>query len=507
MPAIVTMNELRPQPGPQEAFLKSSADIAIFGGSAGGGKSFGLLLEQLYDAENAGFRSVIFRRTIPMIRQPGGLLDTAGQVFPLLGAKLNQSLLEWQFPSGAIVKLAGMELESDRYGWQGSQIALICFDEVQEFAECQFWFLFSRNRSTSGARTRIRATCNPDCDSWLREFLRWWIDDATGLPIAERAGMLRWFVRRDDALTWADTRQELVEKFGDDAEPKSVTFIPASVHDNKILLKSDPAYLSNLKALPLVERERLLNGNWNVRATAGNYFRREWFQIVDHAPAEIVGRVRFWDRAASEQRPGTDPDATVGLLLSKDLAGTYFIEDVRKLYATPGAVTAAMVNTARQDGQLTQVSFHQDPASAGKFEAEATATALDGFAVKFCTATGDKQTRAKPVSAQCEAGRVKIVRGSWNDDFLRVLENFPTGKHDDEVDGLSGAHAALLAPSGGWDAETLKGVFTGGGRQSLLGQPRHWVSNYKPLFASQPSADESLEGSLFARGVESAQKI
>ena len=94
------------------------------------------------------------------------------------------------------------------------------------------------------------------------------------------------------------------------------------------------------------------------------------------------------------------------------------------------------------------VAFHQDPASAGKYEAEITARALDGHDVRFTTATGDKQTRAKPVSAQCEAGNVKIVRGPWNDEFLRELENFPSGKHDDAVDALSGAHGMLVSQSG-----------------------------------------------------------
>jgi Terminase large subunit, T4likevirus-type, N-terminal len=350
--------ELRPQKGPQEKFLSSPASVTVFGGSAGSGKSFALLLEQLYDINNAQFRSVIFRRTIPMIRQPGGLLDTSEQVFPLLGAKLNQSVLEWQFPGGATVKLAGMELESDRYNWQGAQIGLLCFDELQEFGENQFWFLVSRNRSMGGARSRIRCTCNPDSDSWLRTFLQWWIDDASGLPIEERSGVLRWFVRLGDELHWGDTKQELVEKFGVDVEPKSATFIPARVTDNKILLETDPAYLSNLKALPLVERERLLNGNWNIRPSAGNYFRREWFGIVDSAPAEIVGRVRFWDRAASEQRPGTDPDATVGLRLSKDASGCYFVEHVLRMFATPGKVTAAMVSTAQQDPPGTVTAYH-----------------------------------------------------------------------------------------------------------------------------------------------------
>jgi phage terminase large subunit-like protein len=125
------------------------------------------------------------------------------------------------------------------------------------------------------------------------------------------------------------------------------------VRDNKILLATDPDYLANLKALPLVDRERLLNGNWNVRASAGNYFRREWFSIVDSVPkdAQIVGRVRYWDRAATEKRTDNDPDATVGLLLSKDARGIYYAEHVLKLYATPHAVEQAMLNCAKADGR------------------------------------------------------------------------------------------------------------------------------------------------------------
>ena len=64
-----------------------------------------------------------------------------------------------KFPTGAVVKFAGMELEADRYAWQGSQIPLICFDEIQEFSENQFWFLVSRNRSMSGARSRMPSGC------------------------------------------------------------------------------------------------------------------------------------------------------------------------------------------------------------------------------------------------------------------------------------------------------------------------------------------------------------
>lgn len=160
-------------------------------------------------------------------------------------------------------------------------------------------------------------------------------------------------------------------------------------------------------------------------------------------------RPRYWDRAATEKRSDHDPDATVGLLLSKDPQGVYYVEDVRKMLASPHTVEQAMRNCAQQDGRATTIAFMQDPGWAGVAEAQATARALDGFDVRFATASGDKETRAKPVSAQAEAGNVKLVRGLWNDQFLRVLENFPNGRHDDELDALSGAYERLADSSSG----------------------------------------------------------
>ena len=162
-----------------------------------------------------------------------------------------------------------------------------------------------------------------------------------------------------------------------------------------------------------------MGGNWNVRATAGSYFKREWFGVVESAPQDIARRCRFWDRAATEKHSDNDPDASAGVLLSKDSAGVYFIEHVEKLFASPRTVEKKMIQCAERDGPDTVVAFAQDPASAGVFEAQATAAALDGFNVRFKTASGDKETRARSISAQAEAGNVKIVRGLWNDEFLR----------------------------------------------------------------------------------------
>ena len=218
---------IAPQPGPQTEFLSTEADIAIYGGAAGGGKTYALLLEPLRHIHNPDFRGVTFRRTYKQVEAPGGLWDESTKLYTLLGAKSKRRELEWVFESGAQLKFAHLQHEDNVYDWQGSQIPFIAFDELTHFSRSQFFYLLSRNRSTCGIRPYIRATCNPDAASWVAEFIAWWIDEDTGYPIPERAGKIRWFLRRGDALIWSSDRQELVDRYG--TAPKSVTFIPAKL--------------------------------------------------------------------------------------------------------------------------------------------------------------------------------------------------------------------------------------------------------------------------------------
>jgi predicted phage terminase large subunit-like protein len=436
---------LEPQAGPQTEFLKTSADIAIYGGAAGGGKSYGLLLEPLRHHDNKKFGCVIFRRNSTQVRNEGGLWDESMTIYPLFRGKPREANLEWLFPSGARLKFAHLEYDSTVLDWQGAQIPFIGFDELTHFTEHQFFYMLSRNRSTSGVPGYIRATTNPDPDSWVRKFIDWWIGP-DGYPIPERSGSIRWFIRRDDKFIWADTPDEIYQQFGRGPEilPKSVTFIPSKVHDNKILLEKDPAYLSNLLALSRVERLRLLGGNWNVREAAGMMFQREWFPIIDAVPGGWIQCVRYWDRAATKpSESNRDPDWTRGLKLYKYPDNTFVVVDLKSVQDTPGKVETLVKTTASHDTYAIPIVGEQDPGSAGVADAENFVRMLSGYEVRIRKITQDKITRAKPVSAQCEAGNIRVLRASWNEEFFSELENFPDGAHDDIVDVLSGAFNEL----------------------------------------------------------------
>jgi predicted phage terminase large subunit-like protein len=435
--------EIGPQPGPQTAFLETTADIGIYGGAAGGGKTYALLLENLRHFYNPNFGAVIFRRNTVQVRNKGGLWDESRKLYGPLGARPREAFLEWVFPSGGGVKFAHLENELTVLDYQGAQIPFIGFDELTHFSENQFFYMLSRNRSTSGIPGYVRATCNPDVDSWVRRFIDWYIGD-DGYPIPERSGVLRWFIRIEDSIIWGNSRDELLNRYGSEQLPKSVTFIPSKVYDNKILLAKDPAYLSNLKALNRVDRLRLEGGNWNVRATAGSMFRREWFPIVDAIPSGFISAIRFWDRAATIPSPeNPDPDWTRGLKLLRYPDNTFLVADLKSLRGTPGQVERLVKNTASHDTRFVKVMSQQDPGSAGVSEAEHFIRMLAGYDVRVMTTSRDKTTRAKPVSAQAEAGNIRVLRAPWNEDFFRELENFPEGAHDDIVDVLSGSFNEL----------------------------------------------------------------
>jgi predicted phage terminase large subunit-like protein len=427
----------------QEEFCSSSADIVFFGGSAGGGKSYATILECCRHVNVPGFGAVIFRREMTQIKQQGGIWDESCGMYPYMGAKPNLSERYWQFPAGPRIQMAGMERAEDRFKWQGSAIALICFEEVTHFVASQFWYMLSRNRSTCGVRPYIRATCNPDADSWVRPLIDWWIGP-DGYAIEARSGVIRYFVRIGETITWGDTRDELMEIEGvDPVDIKSFTFIRSKLQDNQALLKANPEYLGNLKALGPVERQRLLDGNWNIRPSAGLYFRREWFHEIERAPDGLQD-VRAWDLASTTAQENKNADKTTSVKMGKDKEGRIYIHHAEAIMASPNQVREQIKRRANEDGRACQISIPKDPGQAGKAQAQDLVAMLSGYSVRATPRTGSKTNYASPFSAQVEAGNVYIVKGLWNDEFYNELENFPEGAHDDLVDASSDAFNMLV---------------------------------------------------------------
>jgi len=170
----------------------------------------------------------------------------------------------------------------------------------------------------------------------------------------------------------------------------------------------------------------------------GGMFKREWFEIVDAAPAK-GSRVRYWDIAASQD----DGDYTSGVRMCKSDDGIYYIEDIRRGQLSPHNVEKLVLQTAQLDTRPVKIWMEQEPGSSGKSVIARYVKLLAGFSFRGDKVTGSKELRADPFAAQCEAGNVKLVRGSWNHEFLDEVTIFPNGDHDDIVDSCSGAFDKL----------------------------------------------------------------
>lgn len=441
---------LKPQEGPQELFLSTPADIAIYGGAAGGGKTYALLLEGLRHISNPRFGAVIFRRQSIQITQEGGLWDTSFDTYASIKGSIPKTSprRHWRFRSGARISFAHIDGDKDLGKWQGSQIALIGYDELTHFTKHQFFYMLSRNRSSCGVKPYIRATCNPDADSWVADFISWWIDGDTGYPIPERSGKIRYMARVNNEIVWADDKEQLITQGVNCNDIKSVTFIASTIHDNKILLQNDPSYLANLNALPLVERERLLKGNWKIKPAAGLLFKRTKVNMLENLPTDVILWARGWDLAATSEDEDGEPAYTASVLIGKRKNGRYIVADVINRRCDSAEVRELIRMTCIADKakyKRVVTRLPQDPGQAGKDQAQSFLKLLAGFTVKILPESGDKVTRAEPFSAQwlglegMDKGNVDVLIADWNEMYFNQLESFPQSKFKDMVDAGSSA--------------------------------------------------------------------
>lgn len=445
------------------------------------GKTFALLMECARYCEVGNFGAVIFRRESKQVDNEGGLRDTALQLYAGLAEYRSQPQKQFIFPSGYRVSLAHLNQETDVVSWHGSQIGLLCFDELTTFTEYMFFYMLSRNRSTSGIKPTCRMTCNPDSDSWVANFISWWINQDTGFPIQERSGVIRYLLRRTNSagifgLNWGSSRDELLASLGfgrpsesaltdakvrmqqaiaqgqspvDGSEAmdylmerqaiKSVTFVPGNIYDNPIGMAADPTYIANLKAQDTVNRARLLDGNWKARPAAGLYFPDHCAVIIDSLPSDVTIWIRSYDLAATEpSETEPDPDYTVGVLLGRRPNGVIVVADVIRFRRNVQFVRERVKATALRDGRETLIHIPTDPGQAGRYQIASYREWLQGWTILSHPITQNKITMAEPAAALWQARMIHLVRADWNAAFIDELDLFNQGRYDDSVDALAG---------------------------------------------------------------------
>lgn len=262
----------------QYQLLTCPADWVLFGGAAGGGKSYGLMLDMLRHVQGphaqAQYRGAMFRRTYPQLSQPKGLLDTTKMLFGECGAKFNHTRSEHLFPSGAKISLLTLENEKKIEGYLGAQFDQLCIDEANQFSQKNVLFLWGRCRSACGIRPTLRMSSNPDHDSWLFSVVQWYLD-ASGYPDPAKSGKIRHFRVIDERFEWFDTPQ--VDPKSGKVISNSFSFIPSKLSDNEFLMRSDPEYEQRLLQLSEQERERFLDGCWFASSKTDTEWSRDCF--------------------------------------------------------------------------------------------------------------------------------------------------------------------------------------------------------------------------------------
>jgi hypothetical protein len=265
-----------PNPGPQTDAYLSKADVLLYGGQAGGGKTH----LELGLGINSATNGIIFRRersqTDGLEREGKGIIGEA--------ATFNGQDLEWTWPDGKSLKLGGMQHADDWIGHAGRERDYMAFDEGGEFLESQVAQIIAWLRAPPGRRTRIVIGSNPPRSAdglWLLKWFAPWLDDK--FPNKASPGELRWAVYvtvdGEGKMEWVEGQGEY-EIDGEMYTAKSYTFIPASLTDNPF--RNTPEYRAQLQSLPEPLRSQLLYGKFTagLKDAANQCIPTDWVRMA-----------------------------------------------------------------------------------------------------------------------------------------------------------------------------------------------------------------------------------
>jgi predicted phage terminase large subunit-like protein len=340
-------------------------------------------------------------------------MDRAHQWWDGTDAKWSAASFSWTFPSGAVLQFGYLEKEADKYRYQSAEFQYIFFDELTQFSETQYTYLFSRLRRL-----------NPEALHKLGVDIP--------LPIRMRA-----------ATNPGGVGHEWVKKrfIGSETRPMknpARIYIPSRLEDNPSL--DQDSYERSLLELDPITRAQLRMGDWSADARGGK-FKQYWWIREDEIPRRFQMIVRYWDMASTEALMGEDPDYTVGTKVGLDLNNNFWVLHCKRFRGTPAQNEKIIADTAVTDGNGVDIFMEQEPGSSGKIAIDHyRRNVLFGYPFRAHRTTGDKEIRANPVSSAAEGGMYHVVIAEWNEPWFDEMANFPDSAHDDQVDSLSGAH-------------------------------------------------------------------
>lgn len=494
-----------------EAF--EQVQILVLGGAMFGGKSFlAAMLSTLY-ADDPMSRIAVFRTTLEQMKRGGSIIDTFKSVYKLVADRCKMEI-GGNPPVGKIISGPGagdkrgdgakidfipLQHEKDIENIRGAAFSLAIVEEaIPDRTQDQIEFIMSRLRSEAKRESKMIITCNPDPWHYICSLIKDYYLDEDGYPIEERCGDVRYFYKHGGEYYWGSTREEIMENLDLPEEEKefilSFSFVQLTAFDNPIGMKLNPTYMSYLKGLDEVKKQRYLYGCWFAEAEGQGVFQRAWLRgpngtkvkTIKDIPKGCVA-VRGVDKAyteCSEVNPYPDFTAFSPLVL-KDRDGFFWLvgnfhpnitDEVpyrksevpvlgrfRKLAGARDNLITLQMRTDQENAEVfgyqePQIVLAKDSGGGSGMDYYSTISRMGEEGIKVIkdqtvsNVKGKKMADFLGFTSMCEQGMVYIVEETFDRNTLEAwykeLETFdgsPSTKtrKDDFVDSMSMAFNAI----------------------------------------------------------------
>ena len=438
--------------------LKDVYEVLVTGEVGSGKTDPGVMMPCLYEAyrRSAHFKGLVLRYNQKDLDKEIFQRINRAEMYPrYVGGTLNETSGIYRFRSGGRVICGHTK---NLRSLQGGEYQYVWFDEATHWPDASdYLYVLTRLRSAASLPIRVRLGTNPGGPGhdWVKA--RWgpWLASnylaraADGGDLFPGAASLRrlGYQHREGqppldsgVVLWytldEDGREEWVAPGTPHALSRSCLLTTTA--DNAALSAADPEYKYRVRAVGAELGQQLGKNNWDIKNPEGQYFKRAWFgDVLPEAPANLAGVIRRWDFAWTTRR---NSDWSAGVKLGWTRDGHYYVMGIVRLQGKPDEVFATMRQTAQLDGLAVPVVIPAD-GTASPVVYGSVVRELAGFQIQQVKEVGKKELRIATLQPQAQAGKIHLVRGAWNNDFLDEVAAYAGDgtQHDDQLDARAGA--------------------------------------------------------------------